>query len=418
METVALINASSGNESVAKKDSEMKNLLSSLQLHVTHSFFQELKEIHKTTYIGSGKLQEIAAFLQNEPASALVCNFDLTPLQFRTLTDVLHLPVFDRTGIILEIFSRNARTKEAQLQIEIARMEYEKSRLVRTHASYEQISSGSGVRSRGSGEKQIDLDRRRYRLLLTQKTKELETLVRQRKTMREKRNLHGLPRLSIVGYTNAGKSTLMNALMKESGKQSHKLVLEEDRLFATLETSTRLIEIDGYPSFLITDTVGFIDDLPTMLVKAFRSTLEEITESDLLVQVVDVSDPDYLREIEVTEQTLKAIGVGEIPMVYLYNKFDRIDTIPLSVDDRSLFTSLKDHRCLKDILELCFSQLCFSWIFADLFLPFECNLYEFKKASYIVRMQEEETGYRIQAYLTPQSFAKYRRYQIESPQES
>ena len=306
MKKVIVISASLCGEDTTRKDKEIINLIGSLDMEAVRFYTQNINEINKNTYIGSGKISEIITYIRPlEDIDSIVFNCDLSPLQFRTLKDLFKKEIYDRTGIILQIFAQRAKTKEAKLQVEIATLQYLRARLVEKEANFSQVTSGGGAHNKGSGEKQIDIDRYKYRVLLAQKNAELESLVSKRAHNRQRRSNCNLPIVAIVGYTNAGKSTLLNTFIEADKKSNEKKVLQEDRLFATLETSTRYIDITKYPSFLLTDTVGFIDNLPTILIKAFRSTLEEIKEADLLIQVVDVSDNEYKNQIITTNNTLK-----------------------------------------------------------------------------------------------------------------
>ncbi len=415
MTDVIVISAAINGEDTTRKDQEMDNLLSSLDMRAIRLYKQNMDEPNKVTYIGKGKVDEIKTYLRAlDTVEAIVFNCDLTPLQFRTLKDEFRKEIIDRTGIILQIFALRARTREARLQVEIATLQYLKTRLVEHEANYSQVTSGGGAHNRGSGEKQIDLNRYKYRILLTQKNKELEQLVAQRAHNRNKRNVSELPVVAIVGYTNAGKSTLLNSFIEVNKTSNEKKVLQEDRLFATLETSTRYIDLTDYPAFLLTDTVGFIDNLPTNLIKAFRSTLEEIKEADLLIQVVDVSDPMYKSQIETTNKTLKEIGVSEdIPMIYLYNKCDKIEKLPFFPDEDSLFTSLNNTNDVLSIANLVFKHITKKWKEVKMFIPYSENIYALKKAAYVKEIKENEEGYDITCLANNRVLSIYQKFIVK-----
>lgn len=415
MTQVIVISASVNGEDVTRKDEEIVNLLASLDMEAVRIYSQNIDEPYKTTYIGSGKVDEIKTYLRAlDNVEAIVFNCDLTPLQFRTLKDEFHKEILDRTGIILQIFALRAKTREAKLQVEIATLQYLKARLVEHEANFSQVTSGGGAHNKGSGEKQIDLDRYKYRVLLAQKNKELEQLVNQRAHNRNRRNSTELPVIAIVGYTNAGKSTLLNTFIEANKTSNEKKVLQEDRLFATLETSTRYIDLTDYPAFLLTDTVGFIDNLPTTLIKAFRSTLEEIRDADLLIQVVDVSDSEYQKQIETTNNTLKEIGVSEdIPMIYLYNKVDKLESMPFIPNEDSMFTSLKSTDDILDITKLIFKHIAKDWNETHIFLPYSENLYALRKMALILDIKENDEGYLIKCLADKKTQSIYQDYLIK-----
>lgn len=291
---------------------ELKSLCHACQIEVENIVIQKLEKIHVSTYIGKGKAYEIKKMINDE---IVIFDNELSPLQVRNLTDILQTEVTDRTDLILQIFEKRAQTKEAKLQVEIARNQYLLPRLVgmQEHMSHQQ--GGSGFR--GRGEKQIELDRRMIARRLSKAKKELAEIVKQRQVQRQRRKNNGVPVIALVGYTNSGKSTLMNVFCKEENKK----VFQKDMLFATLETSTRKIKIKNH-TCLLTDTVGFIERLPHHLIQAFRSTLEEVKEADILLHVVDISFEDYMMQIQTTNDVLKSLGVENTPMIYVYNKID------------------------------------------------------------------------------------------------
>src|SRR6266581_4208813 len=276
---------------------------------------QRLAHPHPGTLLGSGKLQEIAELVKFYDCDGVIFDLELTPRQHRNLENTLEAQVLDRTALILIIFGQRAHTREGRLQVELAQIEYDLPRLARqwSHLSRQKGS----VQQRGEGEKQIEVDRRLLRRQKAQLEEELEKVRTHRQLHRERRKSTGAPVVALVGYTNAGKSTLLNALAGAS-------VLAEDKLFATLDPTTRRIRLTGGQEFLLTDTVGFVQGLPTTLVAAFRATLEEVAEADLLVHVVDASSPMMLRQVEAVERTLEEIGAGGLPVVVALNKADKV----------------------------------------------------------------------------------------------
>jgi GTP-binding protein HflX len=304
---------------------ELKGLAEACDLEVVSMVVQNAAEITHRTYMGSGKVGELKDEIAFCDADVVIFNESLSPLQVRNLEKELDTEVLDKTGIILQIFSRRARTREATLQVETARLKYILPRLAGMHAELSRQGGGSGrLSNKGAGEQKLELDRRRIEHRISQMEKELRVVDRERETQRSRRLKSGMARIALVGYTNAGKSTLMNTLLERFGGEGaqEKKVLEKDMLFATLDTSVRKIEAPGHMPFLLSDTVGFISDLPHSLVKAFRSTLEEVCQADLLLEIIDFSDPECQDQIEVTGRTLKEIGAGSIPLLYVYNKCD------------------------------------------------------------------------------------------------
>ena len=352
----------------ARAMSELKGLADACGLTVVSMLVQNAAQITHATYIGSGKVLELKREIEELDADIVIFNEALTPMQMRNLEKELDTEVLDRTGLILQIFSSRARTREAKLQVESARLQYMLPRLVGMRASLSRQGGGSGrLSNKGAGEQKLELDRRRIEKRIAELRRELDIVERERTTQRNRRLRTGLTRVALVGYTNAGKSTVMNALLNHCGTKGmygtvtmsasdvfssfgpdsdtsapgtvrsgwdsnrsgtdsdltdSKQVFEADMLFATLDTSVRRIDAPGHVPFLLSDTVGFVSELPHALVKAFRSTLDEVRYADLLLEVVDFSDPDYRDQIEVTAKTLEEIGAGNIPLVYLYNKTD------------------------------------------------------------------------------------------------
>ncbi|MCX8112681.1 MAG: GTPase HflX [Bacteroidia bacterium] len=267
------------------------------------------------TFITKGRVEEIAQLLKakGDQIDFILVDADISPVQVRNLEKVWEKPVVDREGLILEIFARSARTAQAKAQVELAKLEYELPRLAHqwTHLSRER--GGIGLRG-GGGEQQLEIDRRKMRQRIFRLRKALEAFEQQAEVRREGRDR--LPRVTLVGYTNVGKSTLMRLITKAP-------VLVEDRLFATLDTTTRKVTLNGW-SFLLSDTVGFIRKLPPKLLQAFHTTLAEVREADLLLLVVDASSSGYIEQIRTVERTLETIGAGHIPILLVMNKMDRL----------------------------------------------------------------------------------------------
>ena len=368
---------------------ELKELAKACDLNVVSTITQSNSEVSQATLIGSGKVEEVKSELYIQDADIVVFNQTLSPMQIRNLEKAFDAEVIDRTGLILQIFSERARTREAKLQVESAKLQYLLPRLSGMRSGLSRQGGGSGrLSNKGAGETKLELDRRRIEHRLSELRKELDGIDQERSTQREKRLNSGITRVSLVGYTNAGKSTLLNKMLSmygESENTEQKQVLEKDMLFATLDTTVRKITPDSHRPFLLTDTVGFIDELPHTLVKAFRSTLEEARYADLLLEVIDFSDPDYMAHMEVTDKTLNEIGAGTIPRIYVFNKADLTtedttggDTvvsiksgfnIPY-VRDQRIYMSARTGAGMPELLTLIEQQLEGTTVTCDMIIPY------------------------------------------------
>ncbi len=307
---------------------ELEELARACLMECVCTVTQKLQQADKALYVHQGKAREIAELAQNMEVSRVIFNDTLSPSQIRNLQKLLKVPVTDRTRLILEIFERRAHTREAKLQVELAKLQYLKPRLSGLWQTQTRQGGASGsMSSRGEGEKQLEIDRRTIDHRLSELRRELKQVGREREIQRKKRTASRIPHVALVGYTNAGKSTIMNAMIdrwmpEESSDGKSKKVFAEDMLFATLDTSVRRIMPEKGREFLLSDTVGFIRDLPTALVEAFHSTLEEVTQASVLLQVVDASDPHSEEQIRTTIDTINALGAGHIPMITVFNKCD------------------------------------------------------------------------------------------------
>ena len=394
---------------------EFALLLKEVNCQVIEYFSQNIETVDRGTYVGVGKLNEVATYYHqyneenpNDPIAFVACNFELSGLQKKNISQQIGAEIIDRTFVILDIFEKNAKTREAQLQVSIARLQYLKNHLVNESASYSQVTSGSG-HNKGKGEKQIELSRRQIKAAIQQKKKELESIKLSRRNMRVSRLNNPIPKVCIVGYTNAGKSTLLNRLVNLS--KEDKTVLEKNALFATLETATRGISVYGYPSFFLTDTVGFISHLPIYLVDAFRSTLEEIKEADLLVQVVDISDPFKEEEIETTKQIIKDLEADSIPMINIYNKYDLLGgSANFLPKEDELFVSLLEKEDVEEALKFIVSNITKNWELCEVELPYSIDYASFSKENYVLSKKEKEDSYICKVFINPAFKYKYLSY--------
>ena len=364
--------------------SELSNLAIACNIDVIETVTQELPEFNSKTYVGKGKVQEIKEYSEALECDVIIFNDELSPVQISNLDNLLEKSIYDRTYLILEIFKSRARTREAILQVELASLSYLLPRLtgLRSGLSRQRGAGGGYAHGRGAGETQLELDRRITNDKIAQIRKELRALTDKRKQQRIKRNKSILKTVALVGYTNSGKSSLMNSFLQKSMSSDNKNVMEKDMLFATLETSTRKVSTT-MGSFLLTDTVGFIDKLPHMLVEAFKSTLEEIKEADLLIHVVDSSNEKFLEQISTTNKVLDEIGVKDIPIIYAFNKIDKVDEylyIPKEYPN-AIRISAKEDININVLIKKVISDLYSDYVSYTFKIPYEKQsvLYEIKE---------------------------------------
>lgn len=306
---------------------------------------QNRDSIHPGTYIGKGKIDEVRMLIDETNASGIVCDDELSPAQIRNLEDALQTKVIDRTVMILDIFASRAITREGKIQVELAQLRYRSSRLIGLGNSLSRL--GGGIGTRGPGEKKLEVDRRLIKDRISQLKKELEQVKTTRETLRVKRSKNPIPVVAIVGYTNAGKSTLLNTLTQAG-------VLEEDKLFATLDPTTRNLELESGQQILLTDTVGFIRKLPHHLIEAFRSTLEEAKYADIILHVVDISNPQYDLQMHIVYETLERLGVKDKTVITAFNKIDQLEEEMVVKDlkaDKTVRISAKKQIGLSNLLD-------------------------------------------------------------------
>jgi len=299
---------------------ELKNLALSVDIDIINVMTQDASLTTPAYRIGRGKVDEVSTFIHDNEVDFVIFNDELTNTQIRNLEEAFDRPVIDRTLLILEIFAKRARTKEAMLQVEIAQLRYLKPRLSAMRTSFAQQQGGIG--QKGPGEKMLELDRRKIDRDIQKLKRQLDNIVKVRQTNRAKRQSGPIRNVAIVGYTNAGKSTLMNKMLEHSIQENGNTSPVHDRLFATLETSTRRVQFKDKKPFTLTDTIGFIAQLPHELVDSFKATLEEIREADLLLHVIDFSHPYYLDQIQTTQNVLEELGCDTIETLYIFNKMD------------------------------------------------------------------------------------------------
>lgn len=374
---------------------ELAELVHTAGAIVCDTVIQKVDRRHPGTYVGTGKVQEIKELVIMHDATGIVCDDELTPAQMRNLADLLDTKVMDRTLIILDIFAARASTSEGKIQVELAQLRYEMTRLTGYGRSMSRL--GGGIGTRGPGEKKLEMDRRLITNRISQLKRELEEVRQHREVTRSRRTRQNQPVAAIVGYTNAGKSTLLNALTNAQ-------VLEMDALFATLDPTTRLLTLSGKQEILLTDTVGFIRKLPHHLIDAFRSTLEEAKYADYIIHVVDASNPQMEKQMYIVYETLQKLGVEGKPVLTLFNKQDqRTDTEALhdARADRILHISARTGEGLDQVREALEQMLRENKIYMERLVPYTQTaiLSRIRSAGELVSEDYRADGVYIQAYV-------------------
>lgn len=415
---------------------ELDALAQACDMEVVGIAEQTLPEVHKAYYIGTGKVDEVKETAMDCGADVIIFDNSLSPMQLRNLQERLEKPVLDRSTLILDIFAGRARSREAKLQVEVARLQYMLPRLVGLHAALGRQGGGTGsLSNKGAGEKKLELDRRVLERRLTQLRRELKEVGEERQTQRKRRAGSGMSRVALVGYTNAGKSTLLNAMLDLYGSDEtdveEKKVMEKDMLFATLDTTVRKIAPDNHHAFLLSDTVGFIHKLPHNLVEAFHSTLEEAKEASLLLQIVDYSDPHYKEQIAVTSQTLRELGADGIPMIYVYNKADLVspDKIPgmagaepeqvtaalPQVTENSIYLSAKERIGMEELIGLIEKKLAGGYLECTLLIPYtDGRVVSYLNENGVVsRTEYLEEGVKMWVNCRMEDYYFYQKYHVE-----
>lgn len=399
---------------------ELANLAHADNMEVVGEIRQNIEKPVSATYFGKGKVEEIRERAAALDAEALIVNDELLPTQIRNLEEDTGLDIIDRTALILDIFASRAHTRVAKLQVKIAQLQYQLPR-IRT-ASINKMdqqtaggNTGGGFTNRGTGETQIELNRRVIQKQISSLRKELKEVQRDTDTQRKKRQRSDLKSVALVGYTNAGKSTTMNNILDYLDINDSKRVFEKDMLFATLDTYVRKITLPDKKAFILSDTVGFVSKLPHQLVEAFKSTLLEAAEADLLIQVIDVSDPNYRQMIKTTEKTLKAIGVDNIPMIYAFNKADKAN-IPYPTVEGNQFTyCARDQKSIEMLLSILKKELFKDYETHTFLIPFSEGQYVdlLNKNANIQSTEYQVDGTLITADVAPKLKKQLEKFEIE-----
>ncbi len=396
---------------------ELENLVYANNITVTERLIQSLDKIHTGHYLGSGKIEELKEIIAETDIDMVIFNDELSPYQIRNLEELLDTTVIDRTQLILDIFYKRAKTKEAKLQVEIARLQYELPRMRTSRdEKLDQQSGASGTANRGAGETKLEINYRTIKHRIQLLNKELENVIKERDVQRKQRKKNQISVVSLVGYTNAGKSTIMNKFVNKFNKGESKEVFEKDMLFATLETSVRNITLPDKKKFLLTDTVGFVSNLPHHLIKAFRSTLEEVREADLLIHVVDYSSVHYKNMMETTNSTLAEVGVKDIPVIYVYNKADLTEKEIPADDGDSIFISAKNDIGLDLLLEKIYDKIFQDYKKAVFLIPYNKGdiVSHFNENASVLDIKHEENGTKITVECRKNDIEKYKNYIVSN----
>lgn len=391
---------------------ELQNLAEAAGVEVLGRMIQQIERVNAATYIGSGKVIELAELCANMEADTVIFNDELSGMQLRNLEDGLNVRVLDRTILILDIFASRATSKEGKLQVELAQLKYRLPRLLGFGKSLSRL--GGGIGTRGPGEKKLETDRRHVKSRLLDIETELKEIRKNRSTQRAKREKSGMPVVAIVGYTNSGKSALMNKLL-ELVEKEEKSVSSKDILFATLDTAQRNIKLDTNQEFLLIDTVGFVSKLPHALIKAFKATLEEVVLADLLLHVVDVTSPDAEFKIQVTEQVLKEIGAGGKERIYVYNKMDLLPggSVPPR-QEQSIGISALTGENVDLLVEMVKKKIFGDRVDARLMVPYDKGSalsYIFEKGI-VQSVQHLEEGTLVEVNLSMDDFSRLKEFDV------
>ncbi|CCJ66778.1 GTP-binding protein related to HflX [Leuconostoc pseudomesenteroides 4882] len=417
---VFLVGLTTSQANLTYELEELGNLAKANNLDPVETFTQKLERPNPATYFGKGKVEEISAAVATYEVDMIVANDELTPSQIRNLEKATNATVVDRTGLILDIFAQRAQTKVAQLQVQLARLQYQLTRL-RTSMSItldqQTGAGGGGFTSRGAGETKLEQSRRRITAQMVHIRQELADLEKGETTRSAQRQNNDLPSVALVGYTNAGKSTLMNRLLARFGvganNNDSKQVFEKDMLFATLNTTVRQLTLPDKKQFLLSDTVGFVSKIPHNLVAAFKSTLQEAASADLLLHVVDVSDPHYQDMMTTTSQTLQEIGVSGRQTITVYNKADRTELVfPEVTGENAITISALDIASQDALIDLIKQHVFKDVAVVNLHIPFDKGNVQAQLAAKHTFLQEDydDTGTLITVELSTNERETFRDY--------
>ena len=387
--------ATEDKEEVEKSLDELEELGQTVSAVTVAKVIQSRERIHPGTYIGKGKIDEVKEMVAKYHADCVVCDDELSPAQYNNLQEQLDVKVIDRTVLILDIFAKRASTSEGKLQVELAQLRYRASHLIGGHSNLSRL--GGGIGTRGPGEQKLEMDRRLIRERISFVRKELFRVQKNRETTRKKRQENPVPVVAIVGYTNAGKSTLLNHLTGAG-------VLSEDKLFATLDPTTRKLEMESGEELLFTDTVGFISKLPHHLIQAFRSTLEEAKYADVILHVVDCSNSDMDLQMRIVYETLQRLEVKDKPVITAFNKIDRYESEDSLKDlnaDETVRISAKYGKGIEEMLALVSDAARGKKILLEKVFSYEEGglMNQLRKLGQIVEEEYRNEGTYVKAYI-------------------
>ncbi|MCQ4726368.1 GTPase HflX [Anaerotignum faecicola] len=387
---------------------ELAELAATAKAEMVGRIIQKRDRPHPGHYLGTGKIEELKLMINALDATGIICDDELTPAQIRNMEKLLETKIMDRTMVILDIFASRASSSEGKIQVELAQLKYRLSRLTGLGASLSRL--GGGIGTRGPGEKKLEVDRRYIKDRISELKGDLEDVRTHRELLRSQRERKGMPTVSLVGYTNAGKSTILNGLT-DAG------VLEEDMLFATLDTTTRNVKLPGGTNILLSDTVGFIQKLSHHLVEAFKATLEELKYADVLLHVVDASDPGRQHHMEVVYKTLKELGCDDKPVITIFNKMDKDVELPVPADKyckTSIKISAKNKKDLQFLNETIENVLKSYRSTVKILIPYtEGNLLSLLHGRCEIVSEEHTTeGTVIEAYVNDETKSRFNNYII------
>ena len=398
------------NEDISYSMEELSGLAEAAGVEVLGQLVQNLEKPNTATFIGKGKVQELAELCVSMEADMVIFNDELSGVQLRNIEEQLGVRVIDRTILILDIFAARAISKEGKLQVELAQLQYRMPRLLGFGLSMSRL--GGGIGTRGPGEKKLETDRRHIAKRMDDIRKELAQIKNTRSVQRSQREKSEIPVVALMGYTNSGKSAIMNHMLSLSEKED-KVVMEKDMLFATLDTAQRNIHIDKNHEFILIDTVGFVSKLPHSLVQAFKATLEEVTYADLLLHVVDSSYENYDFHIDVTDKVIGEIGAGGKEKLMVYNKIDKVSELPVDATEHDcVFVSAKTGENMDLLMDKIRQSIFSDRVTAELLIPYsrgDISSYLCEKAV-VTEMDYREDGTYFKVELNQADYNRLKKY--------